>query len=407
MTGPLRRAGSRSEARAWAAVALLLLLAFAVVAERARWFSRLLGAAGVERTWIWSADPPRRVEPRAFFLTREFDLATPPAKARLEVLGDPEYVVYVNGRRVGANAVVGADRTDVYDVAPALHTGPNRIVLELRSPTGSGAATLRLDDEAGRTLVEADPHWRVYDAAWAGLFDGEPYIRAAKAAVIGRSAFGRWSAVRTGEPRPRQDEIAPGGPLAPSGWRRAGEVTWRPMPARSERKGELGGRVEVDFGREVTGYLYLLLDRRVPDRGLVRVGAALAESPGWNPDAIVLTTLGRGLWQDAVPRRFRYAEIVGLDRLAWAGYLPVAEEASVRFANPPVAALWGATVRPVRLPVVDDIWRRYGKPRGGRRGLPGLRPAGAARTPERARARSGRLRPGAPPAPPARGRPTP
>lgn len=392
MPGSRRRTGPQARARA--AVVLLLLLALGVVAERSRWFARLVGAAGVERAWIWSGDPPRKVEPRAFYATRDFELANVSGSARLEVLGDPEYVVYLNGKRVGSRRTTTADEIDVYQVSPLLRAGTNRIVLELRSSTGSGAATVRLDDGHGNTVLSADGDWLVYGSGWRGLLDGEPFIPTARAVQLATSPFGRWAAAKPGSPRPRFGQVATGRPLAAVAWRRAGETEWRSMAEEPSRKGRMGGRVEIDFGREVTGYLLLLFDRGASVRGLVRFGAELADASGWNPDAVVLTPASRGSWQDAEPRRFRYVELVGLDELTWVGLSEIADSAYARLVSPPPVALLSALVRPVRTPVVDEIWRRYESPAQGPAGTaPKLKRDVAARTPAPVPGRSGRRRP--------------
>jgi hypothetical protein len=154
-----------------AGLALLALLALAVVAERARWFPRLLGLAEVEREWIWSPDPPRKVEPRVFFAVRDFELDAKPARATLEVLGDPEYVAYVGGARVGSGRPGADPEVDRYEIAPLLRTGSNRIVLELRSATGSGAATARVVEPGGRVLVRSDGDWAIYGNFWRGMLE--------------------------------------------------------------------------------------------------------------------------------------------------------------------------------------------------------------------------------------------
>jgi hypothetical protein len=413
MSSSHRRAGP--EARAWAGVALLLLLALGVVGERARWFARLSGAAGVERAWIWSDDPPRKVEPSAFFVARDVEIDAFTDAARLELLADPEYVVYVNGKRVGSGRAAAANEIDVYPVAPRLRRGWNRIVIELRSPTGSGAVTLRLDDGRGRTVLAADPDWLVYRTLWRGLLAGEPFIEAAKVKLLATSPFGRWSAARLGIARPRFDQVVAGRALAPLAWRRAGERQWREISRVGKEGRRPGGSVEVDFGREVAGYLRLSFDRKSAARGLLRFGTELAESPGWNPDAIVLTSPNRGSWQDAEPRRFRYVELVGLDQLDGVALLPMTDAGYARLATPPAAALLSSIVRPVRLPVVDEIWRRYGMPfRSGAQAPPAPVPAGrelrrdvAARTPAPAPGHSGRRRPATRRARRERARPTP
>lgn len=353
-----------SGAARWrATAALLLLLGLVVVAERARWFAVLLGIPEVKRSWIWSADPPRKVEPRAFYAARDFDLDSAPNAALLEVLGDPEYVAFVNGARVGSGRPGAEPQLDRFEVASLLRAGTNRIVLELRSPTGSGAATARLVGGDGRTLVETDAAWVVYRSSWRGLLAGEPFFPTGTVSVIGRSPFARWAGAVAGEARPRFDEAVVGQPVPAVAVRNAPDEPWRPLPPDPPRKLHLGRRVELDFGREVVGYLQLGFDRRTPTRGLLRFGAAPTLDPGWDPDVVVLSPASRNAWQDAVPRRFRYVELIGIPEVSRATLFPVSEEAFARLApRAETLGLLGARPFPVRLPVVDEIWREYGLP---------------------------------------------
>src|SRR5215470_15688070 len=59
------------------------------------------GAAAGAR-WIWVAHDRRQAQPLAFYAVRDFSLAVPPPRARLLALGDHEYVLDLNGKRVGA-----------------------------------------------------------------------------------------------------------------------------------------------------------------------------------------------------------------------------------------------------------------------------------------------------------------
>jgi hypothetical protein len=346
-------------------VALLLtgILALAVVAERWRWFAGLLGIAMVDRAWIWSADPPRLVEPRAFYAARDFELASPPAEAELEVLGDPEYIVYLNGTRVGSGRAATEPEFDRYRVAPLLRNGRNRIVLELRSPIGSGAATLRLADGEGRVLVATDADWLVYRSSWRGLLTGDPFFETGRVSLLAHSPFARWADAAPGPVRPLFSEASTGAIEPALAVRTAATESWRPLPPQSARRRRLGGRIEVDFGREVLGYLYLAFNHRAPTRGLLRFGSEPIPSGGWNSDAVVLAPANRGSWQDAIPRRFRYVELIGVEEVTRIDLLQVSEAAFRRLpADSAPTGLFGLETRPVRLPMIDEIWRKYGLP---------------------------------------------
>src|SRR6476659_5880738 len=117
--------------------------------------------------WIWTPLNRHATLPVAFLAVRDFDLDEPPAAARLLAAGDEEYVLYLNGKLVGAGAhapgVPGAP-LDVYEVGPLLRPGGNRLVAELRSARGAGGFLARLEESAsGRTIVASDRRWRRHD----------------------------------------------------------------------------------------------------------------------------------------------------------------------------------------------------------------------------------------------------
>ena len=73
------------------------------------------------------------------------------------------------------------------------------------------------------------------------------------------------------------------------------------------------------------------------------------------PTAAVLIQAGQRDWLDALPRRFRYALVVGLAKPAVAAVLPVPAGAmrSPRPADPRVFGIQGP---PLRTPVEDEVW---------------------------------------------------
>jgi hypothetical protein len=398
---PVASALPNGAAPAWrrtrAALGLTVLIAAAVAVERVRWFPALLGAAAIERAWIWTSDPPRRVEPRAFFAVRDFELGAPPAAAVLELLGDPEYVAFLNGARVGSGRAGGEPRIDRYEVAPLLRAGENRLVLELRSPSGGGVATARLVDGAERVLAAADADWLVYRSAWRGLLAGDPLYPTGRVAVVATTPFARWAAAAPGPLLPLFEAAVAGEAVAPEAVRTPPDAAWR-RPGPPPRRRRLGGRVEADFGREVTGYLQLSFDRRAPARGLLRFASEAGFAADGEPDAIVLSPANRGSWQDALPRRFRYVEVVGIEELSRIALFPVGAAAFARLAPPPPPApLLGARQFPVRLPLVEQIWRAHGAPSGAPAAAAApaaveLRPGDAGRTAAPTRARAARRR---------------
>jgi hypothetical protein len=379
-------------------VVVLSILLLVVLAERWRWFARLESIAQPSLTWIWARVNPNEVKARAFYAVRDFALATAPAQARLDVLGDPEYIVYLNGTRVGSGSYRADAPLDSYQVGDLLVAGSNRVVIELRSPIGSGGATLRIAAE-GRTLVATGGDWSIQEAAWQGALSRGPLSRSSTAVVLGVSPFGRWGTPGSTAIRARfSDQVTRQGligaryfrqPYAAGAWQR------QARSAKSSRR--VSAATEFDFGAEVEGFLQLSFDRGPERTALVRAAADSAPASGWLPDAIVISVNGSRVWRDAVPRRFRYVEVVGLKGLRWAGFYPLrrTQEANLSRALSP-RGLFNLRVDPQRWPAVDEIWKSYlDRPRAASAALPapGVRRAGGARIPERPRARAGRHNP--------------
>jgi hypothetical protein len=302
-----------------------------------RWAASHLGGTIGGAQWIWVAHDRRQAAPLAFYAARDFRLAAPPARARLLALGDQEYVLYLNGKRVGAGGWRAGARLDAYEVGALLRPGNNRLLAELRSDDGGGGFLASLVDEAsGRALVGTDGAWRTFQRHRLGLLrgwlpvdaaDGLAAVSAAgpgEAAVSwGRPPVGRWGRVVPAWPRPLFAELTGGGrPVAA-----AGATPYTPPPASRLR----GDRAMVlfDWGREVTGYLALEtgfepgmdseLAQPPPDRqrtALVWTGDAppQAAGAGLEPSGAVVLMASSHQWLDTRLRRFRYALVIGLER---------------------------------------------------------------------------------------------
>lgn len=341
---------------------LLLVLVLAIAAERFRWFPRLLSAGAPERLWIWAAAPPRELKPRAFFLARDFHLDAVPAAARLEVMADPEYLVLLNGRRVGSAIYRPDAAIDVYDARPELRPGRNRLVLELRSAIGSGGATVRLVDGDGRELAASGPQWRYYPGVRRALADlDEELPPAASVAVLGSAPFGRWSLPGLRE-RPSYRDLVDGevGVWARA-WRPSrGDGEWRRLSPRRRKPDRLGGAdlMEVDFGREVAGFLHLQLDPQAAVAGMLFFADRPGEPLDRVPDRVVVAVPKLNSWQDVEPRRFRYLTLVGLRSVRRAAVIPLRPAAAAALGEPaPSRGLLGLPAEPARLPLVETLRR--------------------------------------------------
>ncbi|HEX2253513.1 MAG TPA: hypothetical protein VHQ65_09620 [Thermoanaerobaculia bacterium] len=278
--------------------------------------------------WIWADLPPDRVGPVAFWAVRDFDLEAAPAEAELLALADEEYVLWLNGHRVGSNRYRAGAPLDVYPVAPLLVTGANRLAVEVRSSRGAGGLLAALVLPGGDAAVVTDRSWHLLPRHHPGIVPAWQPVGAGEGLVSwGRPPVGRWGRPERGpgEGRPRPLAAAAGLPCDP-------------LPAVA-RRGEAPGRVVFDFGREVTGYLALIREPAAAagpsDAALLLTGAEPLAPLEHPRQAVPVVTLpGLPVWTDVVPRRFRYAVVSGLPGLAAAQVLPVFPEALGRLPEP-------------------------------------------------------------------------
>ncbi|HEX9942969.1 MAG TPA: hypothetical protein VGG03_13200 [Thermoanaerobaculia bacterium] len=344
--------------RPWLRLSLLILLIVFLMAAIARTLPRARAAASLptgEAQWIWKLLDRKDHYPTAFYAIRDFDLESPPARARLLITADEEYVLTLNGKRIGAGAYERGASLDVYEVGPLLIQGGNRLMVELRSGRGAGGLLLSLQDEAtGRQLVASDERWRLFPRHQFGLARGWLPIGGGEPAFCwGYPPMGRWGRPRVGRPRPLLTQSA--GPLQPA-------VSALPLSVDlgpAERGRPPGSPVLYDWGRQVEGYLTLELPlAKELGVALLFTGDEPPDPLRTEPDGSVLVLPGRHAWMDARPRRFRYAMLVGLARPAAAAVLP-APAGMVRTAHPTKdGTVFGIAGPPLRTPVEDEVWSK-------------------------------------------------
>jgi hypothetical protein len=299
--------------------------------------------------WIWKPIDRKDHEPAAFYAIRDFDLESPPARARLQITADEEYVLTLNGHRIGAGAYQPEAPLDAYDVGPLLLAGGNRLMVELRSGRGAGGLLASLQDEAtGRQLVATDTQWRIFPRhqlglvrGWLPIGGGEPVL------CWGYPPIGSWGRPRPGRPAPALAR----GPIVRA-------IAARPLNLPFAAAGQArppGSPVLYDWGREVEGRLTLEVPlAKEMGVGLLFTGSEPPDPLRVRPSASVLIVPGRSDWLDACPRRFRYAVIVGLTRPAAAAVLP----APARPVHKAEMKVFGISGPPLRTPVEDEVWSK-------------------------------------------------
>ena len=326
--------------------------------------------------WIWAAPTPRGVTPLAFQAARDFHLDAPPAEAQVQLLADEEYVLYLNGVRVGADRYrpgVGLDR---YSVASLLLAGDNRLLVEVRSGRRAGGLLLRLTGSDGLEIVSG-PEWRILLRHRERHLDPANSLeQARRPRVWGSPPTGRWRLPEAGALLPLHGELVRGDRRLPPRRVRVGGARQEPREWRAARRlrpasPSLGQEVTFDWGREVTGYVGLFFATRQWPKALLYYGCDTAGRES-APDDRALGARGRLLWTSAVPRRFRCVTVVAPDGVRGAFALPVDASLAAPLLGAPGAAqeplegVFGLDdPPPLVTPVEDEIRREL-------EGLPGL-----------------------------------
>jgi len=359
----------------WGAAALLVLTAAVLTHPLRTGIARYHSPTG-EAAWIWCQQSSRQAEPQAFLAVRDFDLPALPARARLQVLGDEEYRLSLNGLPVGSGAWQEGATLDVYDVTGLLVVGGNRLLAELRSGKGSGGLLLDLQGElpGGEILrVVSDGEWRIFRTWHPGLAGG--WLPVGPTGAEGGNGGGS----DTGS-----DAGSEGGGEAPQVWGRPPMARWgsprpglvRPVPAPGALPSPLllprvegpspessaapgGAGTLYDWGREVEGYLTVVRRPEEALPGLVFVGPEAPRPEQRQADSFLLSPPRAPMWRDSRPRRFRHALILGAGPIESVAVLP-AEVADREPALSPVppAPILGVVPPPRLSPLEAEIRHR-------------------------------------------------
>ncbi len=294
--------------------------------------------------WIWSGDARRERSPSAFWAARDFTLDAVPASAVLQVQADPEYVLWLNGRRIGAGRFAVDAPLDGYEVAPLLEVGTNRLLAELRSDHGAGGFLLSLTEGlAGRQLVASDREWTILRRDDPNLLRGfRPLDGGTPAYSWSFPPIGRWGTPRLGAVRPVRFERA--SPLAPA-----------------QRSGLAKSEVRFDWAPGTLGRLALEV---VPQEAM-QIAVLRVQPDGERPDSrscsaiSVILMPNQREWLDPQVRRIQAVEIVGTIGIESARVLPPdgPEDPVAGPAIPPTGLL-GLPVPPLRTPVEDEVGRQ-------------------------------------------------
>ena len=201
-------------------VVVVILVGTAAFAHLHRVYSdKFFGITG-NAEWIWAQHRMSSNDPVAFFAARDFVLPERRAYTHLKVIGDPEYDLFVNGREVAGRRLPVErkgevdERLDLYDISGLVKTGPNRIVIAVRAPQGTGGLLAAID------LAPEQQNWLVTDADWRIHREWRPELLEREPAdgkwevpqIVGAPPIGRWNyleVARREEARAAQTVVAP------------------------------------------------------------------------------------------------------------------------------------------------------------------------------------------------------
>lgn len=178
---------SRPAPAALYALAVLVVASTAALALHRRHEKRLHPATGAAE-WIWYARAGRKPAPLHFYATRDVTLASVPRRVEARLFVDPEYTLFVNGRRVDSGARRPGDALAVVDLSPFLQSGSNRIAIEAASADGVGGILFSVSGDG------LDPEAFASGANWSVSLDPAAITRGGgtRAAVWGRPPQYPW-----------------------------------------------------------------------------------------------------------------------------------------------------------------------------------------------------------------------
>ncbi|MCP3960289.1 MAG: hypothetical protein GY719_20795 [bacterium] len=299
-------------------IGVLLLALAAAATERlvAGLRTRFL-ETGNGACWMWAAGDYGDGRPLAFYAARDLWLDLPDQPARIAIVADETYLLYVNGRRVGAGSYRPGAPVDEYDVSHLLQVGVNRLLVELRSSRGAGGLLAELAIGSGNDprLVVTDDEWRIFRRHDPGLLGGWSALEGGEAPQVWqRSPTGRW---RLGETRRRRpipfEEASAPDRRAPLAFQLLNSDSWQELDWSRRRIPAIGPQQIYDFGEEVEGILSFDLTAATGRPGLLYFDFEPPDPRGRRPDEVILPVPGRRYWEDAFPRRFRYVLVVGVE----------------------------------------------------------------------------------------------
>lgn len=306
----------RELARRLVIVAAFVFLFTAAFAHLERTYSQKFFDITGRAQWIWAQHRMSDDVPVAFFAARDFELPANRIFTHLKIVGDPEYMVYVNGRELAGRRPGTDERVlDLYDISEFVKTGRNRIVIGVRAPRGAGGLIAAIDiaPETANWVV-TDGSWKIY-RGWnpeilrrdpPGLYWQPPQL-------VGEPPIGRWNYPelnRVPLREPVQTVIAP-----QTSFETVGNVPTVKTQSGVAVAGTMRQRATAfDFGGAVEGRVRLTLRANTGTSEVVQLRFAnnASELPliEWGLRPVVFAP-GERVITIPESRRFRYVMVFG------------------------------------------------------------------------------------------------
>jgi hypothetical protein len=312
---------------------------------------------------------------RSGFGLRGLSDTQPPLRSMRSAIlrwADAEYLLFVNGQLVGSNRYVPGAALDRYEISKFLQPGQNRLVVELRTPRGTGGflCDLEINDDPAKRIV-SDDRWMIQSRHLPRLRTGGPLLPTVQRAKAWASPpTGRWGWPKIGASRPDLASImARQKPLsARKVSTGGGRADWQRVRRARKGSASVGSWVTFDWKKNVQGFIRLKLADREFAGALLFVGRRRPDPLRDKPANFVISIPGRRSWTDSQPRSFRYATVVGLSELAGAELLEVEKSRFLEFRVQAAAprGVYGLQDLDLRTPMENKIWRQLHRLAGAR-----------------------------------------
>jgi hypothetical protein len=149
--------------------------------------------------WIWDRHDLARRNAIAFFAVADFTLPEHRYYTKLKIAADPQYTFWFNGKEIGGRETGETTALDEYDLTTLARTGPNRLVVALRSTDGVGGllAAIDLAPETANYLVTGK-QWKIF-RQWNPVlpFHDPGGVAYSAPMLLGQPPLRRWNYLTT------------------------------------------------------------------------------------------------------------------------------------------------------------------------------------------------------------------